>query len=64
MIANAFQRRAQWLPEPARYDWIMDQAATRGAESPWPLETIEADIKALESDIVSIPGEITSGGRP
>jgi type I restriction enzyme M protein len=33
-------------------------------EPPRPLEAIEADIKALEADIVSMLGAITNGGRP
>jgi type I restriction enzyme M protein len=33
-------------------------------EPPRPLEAIEADIRALEADIVSMLGAITNGGRP
>jgi type I restriction enzyme M protein len=28
------RRRALWLPEEARYDWIMEKAATRGSDLP------------------------------
>src|SRR3990172_1185007 len=30
--ADYLRRRALWLPENARYDWIMQQAATRGTD--------------------------------
>jgi type I restriction enzyme M protein len=32
--ADYLRRRALWLPEKARYDWIMQQAATRGTDLP------------------------------
>ncbi len=32
--ADYLRRRALWLPENARYDWIMQQAATTGADLP------------------------------
>jgi len=32
--ADYLRRRALWLPENARYDWIMQQAATSGADLP------------------------------
>ncbi len=32
--ADFVRRRALWLPKEARYDWIMDQAATRGSDLP------------------------------
>src|SRR3989454_2230556 len=32
--ADYLRRRALWLPEPARYDWIMQQAATSGSDLP------------------------------
>ncbi len=32
--ADYLSRRALWLPEKARYDWIMQQAATSGADLP------------------------------
>ena len=32
--ADYISRRALWLPENARYDWIMQQAATSGADLP------------------------------
>src|SRR3977135_2357929 len=31
LAADYIRRRALWLPEKARYDWIMQQAATSGA---------------------------------
>jgi len=45
------RRRALWLPEPARYDWIMDKAATSGADLPKliteAMTTIEAGFDPL-----------------
>src|SRR5438132_382876 len=32
--ADYLRRRALWLPEAARYDWIMQQAATSGSDLP------------------------------
>src|SRR6266850_1597704 len=32
--ADHLRRRALWLPEVARYDWIMQQAATSGSGLP------------------------------
>src|SRR5438445_9927220 len=32
--ADYLRRRALWLPENARYDWIMRQAATGGCDLP------------------------------
>ena len=32
--ADYLRRRALWLPEKARYDWIMQQAAVSGADLP------------------------------
>jgi type I restriction enzyme M protein len=32
--ADYLRRRALWLPEKARYDWIMQQAALRGSDLP------------------------------
>jgi len=32
--ADYLRRRALWLPESARYDWIMQQAATSGSDLP------------------------------
>src|SRR5512147_1685579 len=32
--ADYLKRRALWLPENARYDWIMQQAAASGADLP------------------------------
>lgn len=44
-------RRALWLPEKARYDWIMQQAAVSGADLPKlvteAMSTIEAKFEPL-----------------
>ncbi len=32
--ADYIRRRALWLPEPARYDWIMDKASAGGSDLP------------------------------
>ena len=47
------RRRALWLPESARYDWIMQQAATSGSRpaaslSPSAMTAIEADFEPLQ----------------
>src|SRR5437016_8050406 len=34
LAADYIRRRALWLPEKARYDWIMQQAAISGADLP------------------------------
>src|SRR5215213_5358290 len=34
MSADYLRRRALWLPEAARYDWIMQQAAVSGSDLP------------------------------
>jgi type I restriction enzyme M protein len=45
------RRRALWLPEKARYDWIMQQAATSGSDLPHlvteAMVAIEADFEPL-----------------
>jgi type I restriction enzyme M protein len=47
------RRRALWLPPEARYDWIMEQAATRAADLPAlvtaAMNAIEADFEPLQS---------------
>jgi type I restriction enzyme M protein len=49
--ADYLRRRALWLPETARYDWIMRQAATSGADLPKlvtdAMTAIEADFEPL-----------------
>jgi type I restriction enzyme M protein len=46
------RRRALWLPESARYDWIMQQAATSGSDLPRlvteAMTAIEADFEPLQ----------------
>src|SRR5207247_11055945 len=50
--ADYLRRRALWLPEAARYDWIRQQAATRGSDLPRlvteAMTAIETEFKPLE----------------
>src|SRR5215813_5872774 len=50
--ADYLRRRALWLPEAARYDWIMQQAATSGSDLPRlvaeAMTAIETEFKPLE----------------
>lgn len=50
--ADYLKRRALWLPENARYDWIMEQAATSGADLPKlvteAMTSIEAGFEPLQ----------------
>ncbi|MGE3540244.1 MAG: N-6 DNA methylase [Candidatus Tectimicrobiota bacterium] len=50
--ADYLRRRALWLPEAARFDWIMQQAATSGSDLPTlvigAMTTIETEFKPLE----------------
>src|SRR5216683_3293641 len=50
--ADYLRRRALWLPEVTRYDWIMQQAATSGSDLPRlvteAMTAIEADFKPLD----------------
>src|SRR5712692_5722920 len=50
--ADYLRRRALWLPEAARYDWIMQQSATSGSDLPRlvteAMTAIEAEFKPLE----------------
>src|SRR5262249_41059078 len=50
--ADYLRRRALWLPEAARYDWIMQQAATSGSDLPGlvteAMTAIEAEFKPLD----------------
>jgi type I restriction enzyme M protein len=51
--ADYLRRRALWLPEKARYDWIMEQAAIRGSD----LAKIVADaMTAIEDDFEPLQG--------
>src|SRR3989441_1413581 len=51
--ADYLRRRALWLPEAARYDWIMQQAAISGSDLPRliteAMTAIEAEFKPLDS---------------
>ncbi len=44
--ADYVRRRALWLPEESRYDWIMQQAATRESDLP---SLVTAAMNAIES---------------
>jgi type I restriction enzyme M protein len=50
--ADYLRRRALWLPEKARYDWIMQQAATSGSDLPRlvteAMTAIEAEFEPLQ----------------
>src|SRR5262245_65579110 len=50
--ADYLRRRALWLPEAARYDWIMQQAAVSGADLPRlvteAMTAIEAEFEPLQ----------------
>jgi HsdM-like protein len=50
--ADYLRRRALWLPENARYDWIMQQAATSGSDLPKlvteAMTAIEAEFEPLK----------------
>jgi type I restriction enzyme M protein len=50
--ADYLRRRALWLPENARYDWIMQQAATGGSDLPKlvteAMTAIEAEFEPLK----------------
>lgn len=47
------RRRALWLPEEARYDWIMEQAAVRGTDLPSlvtsAMNAVEAEFEPLQN---------------
>ncbi|MHB8894767.1 MAG: type I restriction-modification system subunit M N-terminal domain-containing protein, partial [Candidatus Geothermincolia bacterium] len=45
--ADYLRRRALWLPETARYDWIMQQATTSGADLP---RLVTAAMTAIEAE--------------
>jgi len=51
--ADYLSRRAMWLPEQARYDWIMDQAATSGSDLP---KLITAAMTAIEAEFSPLAG--------
>jgi type I restriction enzyme M protein len=47
------RRRALWLPPESRYDWIMEQAATRAADLP---ALVTAAMHAIETDFEPLQG--------
>src|SRR3569832_2428995 len=47
------RRRALWLPETARYDWIMNKAATSGADLP---KHITEAMTAIEENFEPLSG--------
>ena len=51
--ANYLHRRALWLPEAARYDWIMQQAATSGSDLP---KLITEAMTAIEDEFEPLQG--------
>jgi type I restriction enzyme M protein len=51
--ADYLSRRAMWLPEQARYDWIMQQAATSGSDLP---KLITAAMTAIEAEFSPLVG--------
>ena len=52
LLPADYLRRRLWLPEAARYDWIMQQAATSGSDLPGlvteAMTVIEAEFKPLD----------------
>ncbi len=51
--ADYLSRRALWLPEKARYDWIMQQAATSGADLP---KLVTEAMTAIEAGFEPLQG--------
>jgi hypothetical protein len=51
--ADYLRRRALWLPEAARYDWIMQQAATSGSDLP---KLVTAAMTAIEAEFEPLRG--------
>jgi type I restriction enzyme M protein len=51
--ADFVRRRALWLPPEARYDWIMEQAATRGSDLP---ALVTAAMNAIEAFFEPLQG--------
>ncbi len=52
--ADYIARRSLFLPETARYDWIMEQAATRGSDLP---RLVTEAMTAIESEFPPLAGE-------
>ncbi len=51
--ADFVRRRALWLPKQARYEWIMEQAATRETDLP---TLVTAAMNAIEADFEPLQG--------
>jgi type I restriction enzyme M protein len=51
--ADYLRRRALWLPEKARYDWIMQKAATSGADLP---RLVTEAMTAIENEFEPLQG--------
>jgi len=51
--ADYLKRRALWLPENARYDWIMQKAATSGADLP---KLVTEAMTAIEAGFEPLQG--------
>jgi len=51
--ADYLRRRALWLPENSRYDWIMQQAATSGADLP---KLVTEAMTAIEAGFEPLQG--------
>jgi len=51
--ADYLKRRALWLPETARYDWIMQKAATSGADLP---KLVTEAMTAIEAGFEPLQG--------
>src|SRR6266446_3749937 len=51
--ADYVRRRALWLPEAARYDWIMQQATTSGSDLP---RLVTAAMTAIEDEFKPLQG--------
>jgi type I restriction enzyme M protein len=51
--ADYLRRRALWLPEKARYDWIMQQAATSGSDLP---RLVTEAMTAIETEFEPLQG--------
>jgi type I restriction enzyme M protein len=51
--ADYLRRRALWLPEAARYDWIMQQATTSGSDLP---RLVTEAMTAIEAEFESLQG--------
>jgi len=53
LAADYIARRSLFLPEPARYDWIMEQAAVRGADLP---QLVTQAMTAIEAEFEPLIG--------